>query len=52
MNDKNKYSFELDSMDSFEYNPGSFHKIKASCVNPSLRHVQIENIMVILNRVS
>ena len=39
-------------MDLFEYNPGSFHKIKASCVNPSLRHVQIENIMAILNRVS
>ena len=36
-------------MDSFEYNPSSSHKIKASCVNPSLRHVQIENIMAILN---
>ena len=39
-------------MDSFEYNSSSFHKIKASCVNPPLRHVQIENIIAILNRVS
>ena len=36
----------------FEYSPISFHKIKASCVNPPLRHVQIENIMAIFDKVS
>ena len=39
-------------MDSFEYNARSFHKIKASCVNARLRHVQMENIIAILNRFS
>ena len=39
-------------MDSFEHNSSSFHKIKASCVDSRLRHVQMENIIAILNRVS
>ena len=37
-------------MDSFEYNSSSFHKIKASYVNSKYRHIQMENIIAILNR--
>ena len=39
-------------MDLCEYNSSSFHKIKASCADSPLRHIQIGNNIAILNRVS